>query len=158
MAQSAPGYRQKLEGYCLWLILGSCVLMALGRSLLGQEFEPNGGLTCAHRSVGTSGRHTLYQRYLGRESCGTGSVHGTDGNWKGPLPGFSWMFCPEGSGQVPLSRSGGLTCTNRLISTPGRPTLGQMYLGMEHCGMGSALGTVAQGQFWELCPFFKDRG
>ena len=36
---SALGCRQKPEGSCPWLFLGSCVLMALGRSLLGQEFE-----------------------------------------------------------------------------------------------------------------------
>ena len=36
---SALEYRQKPEGACLWIFLGSCVLMALGRSLLGQEFE-----------------------------------------------------------------------------------------------------------------------
>jgi hypothetical protein len=36
---SAPGGRQKLEGSCPQLFLGSCVLMALGRSLLSQEFE-----------------------------------------------------------------------------------------------------------------------
>ena len=31
--------RQKPEGSCPWLFLGSCVLMALDESLLGQEFE-----------------------------------------------------------------------------------------------------------------------
>ena len=36
---SAPGHRWKLEGSCPLLFLGPCVLMALGRSLLGQEFE-----------------------------------------------------------------------------------------------------------------------
>ena len=36
---SALGCRQKPEGSCPQLILGSCVLMALGGSLLGQEFE-----------------------------------------------------------------------------------------------------------------------
>ena len=36
---SALGCRQKPEGSCPQLFLGSCVLMALGGSLLGQEFE-----------------------------------------------------------------------------------------------------------------------
>ena len=37
--ESALGCRWKPEGFCPWLFLGSCVLMALGGSLLGQEFE-----------------------------------------------------------------------------------------------------------------------
>jgi hypothetical protein len=32
-------YRWKPEGFCPRLFLGSCVLMALGGSLLGQEFD-----------------------------------------------------------------------------------------------------------------------
>jgi hypothetical protein len=36
---SALGCRQKPEGSCPQLFLGSCVLMALGGSVLGQEFE-----------------------------------------------------------------------------------------------------------------------
>jgi hypothetical protein len=36
---SALGYKQKPEGSCPQLILGSCVLKGLGGSLLGQEFE-----------------------------------------------------------------------------------------------------------------------
>ena len=36
---SAQRHRGKLEGSCPWLFLGSFVLMALGRFLLGQEFE-----------------------------------------------------------------------------------------------------------------------
>ena len=36
---SAQVCRQKPEGFCPQLILGTCVLMALGRSLLGQEIE-----------------------------------------------------------------------------------------------------------------------
>jgi hypothetical protein len=29
-----------------------------------------------------------------------------------------WFLCPEGSGWIPLSRNGGLTCTHRLVCTP----------------------------------------
>ena len=36
---SALGCRQKPEGSCPQLILDSCVLMVLGGSLFGQEFE-----------------------------------------------------------------------------------------------------------------------
>jgi hypothetical protein len=36
---SALGCREKSEGSCPWMLLGSCVLMTLGRFLLGQEFE-----------------------------------------------------------------------------------------------------------------------
>jgi hypothetical protein len=56
-------------------------------------------------------------------------------------PGCSLV--PEGSEQVPLSRSGGLTCAHRPVPTPVRPALFWQYLGMEHYGTGSARGTVA---------------
>jgi hypothetical protein len=36
---SAPGHRLKLEGSCPRQFIGSCVLMVLFMSLLGQEFE-----------------------------------------------------------------------------------------------------------------------
>jgi hypothetical protein len=39
MESCGTGCRQTLEGSCSRLFLGSCVLMALGRSLLGHEFE-----------------------------------------------------------------------------------------------------------------------
>jgi hypothetical protein len=52
-----------------------------------------------------------------------------------------WFLCPEGSRQIPLSSSGGLTCVHRPVSTPGRPALSRHYLGMEHWATGSALGT-----------------
>jgi hypothetical protein len=37
--ESAPGCKQELEGSGPRMLLGSCVLMALGRSLFGQGFE-----------------------------------------------------------------------------------------------------------------------
>jgi hypothetical protein len=49
------------------------------------------------------------------------------------------FLCLEGSGRVPLSRSGGLTCAQRLVSTTGRPALSQQYLHMELCGTGLIL-------------------
>jgi hypothetical protein len=75
------------------LFLGSCVLMALGRS---------GGLTCNYRCVGTLRRPALSRWYLDIECYGTGSVLGADGNWKDPVLGSSsfpvtWGLCNEGS-------------------------------------------------------------
>ena len=55
-------------------------------------------------------------------------------------------LCSDSSGCVPLSRSGGLTCPHKLVSTSRRPVLSRQYLGMECCGTGSAPGTVAQDQ------------
>ena len=49
------------------------------------------------------------------------------------------FFRTECSVGVPLSRSGILTSTHRLVRTPGRPSLSLQYLGMENCGTGSAL-------------------
>ena len=49
------------------------------------------------------------------------------------------FLCPEGSGQVPLSRSGGLTCACRHVSTPGRPAHSQWCLCMESYSTGSAV-------------------
>ena len=49
------------------------------------------------------------------------------------------FFPTECSVEVPLSRSGILTSTHRLVSTPGIPALSLQYLGMETCGTESAL-------------------
>ena len=57
------------------------------------------------------------------------------------------FLCPEGSGQVPLSRSSSLTCVHRLLSTPGKPAFSLLwYLSIELGGTRSALSTVAQNQ------------
>jgi hypothetical protein len=52
---AAPECRQKPEGSCLWLFLGSCVLMALGGSSWARILSRNGGLTCAHRCIAYQG-------------------------------------------------------------------------------------------------------
>jgi hypothetical protein len=65
-------------------------------------------------------------------------------------PAVPWFLCPEGSGRVPLSWRGALTCAHRHISTPGRPALSPQYLGMEHCGIGLALGTKSLIQWSEM--------
>jgi hypothetical protein len=57
------------------------------------------------------------------------------------------FLCPEGSVQAPWNRSCSLTCAHMLVFTPGRPALSQSYLGIEHCGTGSALGTDGN---WKL--------
>ena len=38
------------------------------------------------------------------------------------------ILCHEGSGLVPLSVSGGLTCVHRCFHTPDRPVLSRRYL------------------------------
>ena len=111
---SAPGCRWKPEGFCPMMFLGSCVLMALGKYLLGQDFEQkSGGLTCAHRYIGVPG--------LCMDHCGTGSASSTDGKQKDPVPGCSSDMYPEGCMWVPLSRRHGLTCAHRRFHTHGRP-------------------------------------
>ena len=93
--ESAPECRWKTEGSCPRLFLGSCVLMVLGGSLLGQEFEQ------------TWQSHLCSQLfrlpwevfgYLGMEHCGTGSAPGTDRTRKDPVPGCSSVLrAPSGS-------------------------------------------------------------
>jgi hypothetical protein len=89
---SAPGYRWKPEGSCFWLFLGSCVLMALGWSLLGQEFEQNWWY-CAHRCVDTPGKPALSQRYLGLEHCSTGSTPWCRWKLEGSCPRLILSSC-----------------------------------------------------------------
>ena len=43
------------------------------------------------------------------------------------LQAAPWFLCPEGLRQVPLCRSGGLTCAHRHVHTPGRPALSWSY-------------------------------
>jgi hypothetical protein len=70
---SAPECRWKLEGFIPRLFLGSCVLVALGRSILGQEFEQK-RMSNLCSKVSTPGRSALSWQYLGMEHCGTGST------------------------------------------------------------------------------------
>ena len=72
-----------------------------------------------------------------------GQLQGADRNRKVPVPGGSlvpmpWRLWEGPSWARNLSRSGGLTCAHRCVSTPGKPALSWWYLGMEHCGTGSA--------------------
>ena len=109
------------------------------------------------------------------ESCSTGLAPGGVAQDQLPAKRETGMIlfqapphflCAEGSRWVHQSRSGGLTCDHRLVSIPGRPALWQ-YLGMQCCGTGFALGTMAQDQLqaqretgrilsqaalWFLCP------
>ena len=48
------------------------------------------------------------------------------------------FLCPDGSGRVPQSRSGGLTCALRCVSIPGSPGLSWQDLSLE---------SLAQSQF-----------
>jgi hypothetical protein len=51
-----------------------------------------------------------------------GSVLSVDVKQKDPVPVFPGFLYSEGSGQVSLSRSGGLISAHRSVLTPGRPT------------------------------------
>lgn len=72
----------------------------------------SGHLSCALRSVSTSGRPVLSQVDLCTESCGTGSAQSTDRNGKDAI-----SHC---SGWVYWNRSCGLTYGLRCVSTPWR--------------------------------------
>ena len=96
---SIPGYRQKLEGSCPWMFLGSCVLMTLGWSLLGQEFEQKWwsylcSQVCEH-SWETSfllevfGYGELWHRISSREQIETERILS---------PAVPWFLYPDGSG------------------------------------------------------------
>jgi hypothetical protein len=146
--RSGPECRQKQEGSCTWLFVGSCVLVLWAGTSLAKNLSRSASFTCAHRYVGLSGKPALSRQYLGMEPCGTGSVLGAvvqdqllvQMETGGILFQAALRFlCPEGSGCVPLNISGGLTCAHRLICTPGRPALSRRYLGMECIGTGSAL-------------------
>jgi hypothetical protein len=68
-----------------------------GGPFWAQNLSRSGGLTCAHRCVGTPGRPILSWRYLCMQLCGTGSALGADRDWKSPVPGHpsapvSWGF------------------------------------------------------------------
>lgn len=76
----APGCRQKPEGSCSQLFLGSCVLVALDRSLLGQEFKQKWWSHLSSQELCTPWRPALYQWDLVTKCCGTGSAPGTDQN------------------------------------------------------------------------------
>jgi hypothetical protein len=80
---SSLGCRQKPEGSCPQLILGSCVLMALSGSLWARNLKRNASLTCAVRCVGTPGRSALSWWYL----CGTGLALDAEGDQKTPVLG-----------------------------------------------------------------------
>ena len=95
---SALGCMQKLEGSCPQLFFGSCVLMDLGRSLLGQEVERKWwsylcSKVCWHSWETSSllvlfGYRALWQEISSR-CCGTCLALGADGNWEAPVLGGS---------------------------------------------------------------------
>ena len=85
---SALGFRQKSEGSRPRLFLDSCVLMAHGVSLLGQEFEQKWwsylcSQVCQHSWETSSlpvvfGYGALWHR-ISSGSCGIGSAHRGEG-------------------------------------------------------------------------------
>jgi hypothetical protein len=58
-----------------------------------------------------------------------------------------WFLCPEGSGWVPLSSSGGLTCSHRLVDSLGRLALSG-HLWVQWGKIGRLLGSC-------VCDFFS---
>ena len=82
---SALGCIWKLVGSCPRLFLGSCVLMALSGSLLGQEFEQKWWSYLCSQVCLHSWETSSPQWYLDMEYCGTGSAPVTDRN---PGTGF----------------------------------------------------------------------
>lgn len=50
------------------------------------------------------------------------------------------FLCPEGFGQDSWSRSAGPTCAHKCFSTHGKSALSRLYLGIESCDTGLALG------------------
>ena len=54
-----------------------------------RNLSRSGPLTCALRYVNILRRLVFFWQDLGKESCGTESAPGADGNQKGPLPGCS---------------------------------------------------------------------
>jgi hypothetical protein len=48
------------------------------------------------------------------------------------FPTDPWFLCPEGSGWVPLSSSGGPTCTDRPVCIPGSLTFSQHSLNFQY--------------------------
>ena len=128
---SAPGCRWKLEGSCLQLFLGSCVLMALGRSLLGQKFEYKWWFYLCSQvcwlSWETSSLPAVFGygalwHMISSRCCDIGSASSADVTEKILSQAVPQFLCPEGSGRVPRSRSDGLTCAYRLVYTPARHT------------------------------------
>lgn len=95
---SSLEYKWKPEGSCPWLFLGFCVLMALDRFLLGQEFEQKWwsylySQICPHSWETSSipavfGYGALWHR-ISSGRCGTGLAPDADSNWKDLVPGCS---------------------------------------------------------------------
>jgi hypothetical protein len=79
---------------------------------LGQEFEQKWWSYLFSQVCQPSWETSFLPTWFGYGCCGIGSVPGTDGNQKHPVPGcfsvpVSWRFWA-------LSRSGGLTCAWKL--------------------------------------------
>jgi hypothetical protein len=116
--------------------------------------------------VSTPGRPVLSGRNLDMESCVTGcSSRVQTETWRIMSLAIPWLLCSDGSGRVLMGQDfeqkwWSYLCS-QMYSIPGRPTLSHTYLGMEHCGTGSAPGTdpvikslsllfVTTGQMFEV--------
>jgi hypothetical protein len=65
----------------------------------------------------------------------------------------SWWLWAGASWARNLNSSAGLMCAYRCVSTSESPVFSQRYLGMEHCGTGSALG--ADGNWKPESSFYS---
>jgi hypothetical protein len=132
-----PGYTQKPERSCPQLFLGSCVLMGVWGSLLGQEFDqqcwsylysqvcPHFWETSSLLAVFGYGTmwHRISSRYRQKPEVSCPRL----------LLGSCALRVP---GRLPRNRNSGLTCDHRHVHTPGKPALFLLYLGKELCGTG----------------------
>ena len=118
----------KPEASCPWLLFGFCVLMALGRPLFGKEFEQKWWCYLCSQLCWHSWEISSFQVIF---------KYGV--LWYRISSGCRWklersclyLLLPscvlDGSGRVPLSRSGGLICAHRLVCIPGRTTLSHVF-------------------------------
>jgi hypothetical protein len=126
---SAPGCRQKLEGSCPQLFLGSYVVMALGRCFLDQELEQK-WLVVLPMLTGVSallGDQLSPGGILVWRAVAQGQLQGADKNkrtlsWTAP-----WFLCPKGSG---WSLKAEVMVLQACLYSE-RPALSQRYSGME---------------------------
>jgi hypothetical protein len=125
---------RKQKGSCPKLLLSSCVLRAPVRSL-GAEvvvLPVLTGMSTFMRDQLSPG-HTWVWSTVAQDQLQVQMETG-----RILLQADFQFLCPDGSRQVPLRRSGGLTCVHRVVYTPGRPAFSLWYLDMDHCGTGSA--------------------
>jgi len=116
----SSGLRQKLEGSWPWLLLGSCIQRALGRFLLGQEYEqkwwsPLSSQDCPEFWESGSIPHIIWiERAVGLVQLWVQAETGSVLSQTAPV-----FVCPEATRWVAWSRKVGLTCALTCVSITG---------------------------------------